>query len=109
MASLFHRIGEGLASFRHEAPGVWTWAREIRINTGYKRAKREAHNLVRKILTQPGDIDPTVPGFLSITLDPMPTKRETLAVAELCESLTETRTQYPGTELVLRYAIKERL
>lgn len=39
----------------------------------------------------------------------MPTKRETRAVAELCESLTETRTRYPDTELVLRYAIKEHL
>lgn len=57
-------------------------AREIQTNTGYKRANREAHDLVRQILTQPGDIDPTVPGFLSITLDPMPTGRETRAVTE---------------------------
>ena len=86
-----------------------TLAREIRTNTGYKRANRQAHNLVRQILTQPGDIDPTVPGYLSITLDPMPTQRETRAVAELCRSLTETGTRYPGTDLVLRYAIRERL
>ena len=86
-----------------------TLAREIRTNTGYKRANREAHDLVRQILTQPGDIDPTTPGILAITLDPMPTQRETRAVAELCRSLTETQTRYPGTDLVLRYAIKERL
>ena len=46
---------------------------------------------------------------LTITLDPMPTQRETAAVSELCSSLTETQTRYPGTGLILRYAIKERL
>lgn len=86
-----------------------TLAREIRTNTGYKRADREAHNLVRKIFTQPGDIDPSVPGYLAITLDPLPTQRETAAVKELCESLTATQTRYPGTDLVLRFGIKERL
>lgn len=86
-----------------------TLAREIRTNTGFQRADREAHNLVWQILKQPGDIDPTVPGILTITLDPMPTQRETTAVTELCQSLTETQTRYPGTDLILRYAIKERL
>nr|WP_152426031.1 hypothetical protein [Paeniglutamicibacter gangotriensis] len=84
-------------------------AREVRVNTGYKRADREAYNLVRKIFTQQGDIDPSVPGYLTITLDPMPTMRETVAVQELCESLTETQTRYPGTDLILRFGIKERL
>ncbi len=86
-----------------------TLAREVRTNTGYKRAKREAHNLVRQIFTQSGDIDPTVPGYLDITLDPMPTKAKTAAVKELCQSLTETQTRYPGTDLILRYAVKDRL
>ena len=86
-----------------------TLAREIRTNTGFQRADREAHNLVRQILKQPGDIDPTQPGILTITLDPMPTQRETAAVRELCTSLTDTETRYPGTDLILQYAIKDRL
>ncbi|MDJ0376965.1 helix-turn-helix domain-containing protein [Cryobacterium sp. PH31-L1] len=86
-----------------------TLAREIRTNTGFQRADREAHNLVRQILKQPGDIDPTQPGILRITLDPMPTPRETAAVRELCTSLTDTETHYPGTDLILQYAIKDRL
>ena len=64
---------------------------------------------MRQILKQSGDIDPTQPGILTITLDPMPTQRETIAVSELCASLTETQTRYPGTDLILRYAIKVRL
>ncbi|WP_152426034.1 hypothetical protein [Paeniglutamicibacter gangotriensis] len=54
-------------------------AREVRLSTGYRAAKNETHNLVRQVLTQPGDIDPSVPGHLTITLDPMPTMRETKA------------------------------
>ncbi len=83
-------------------------ARDIRTNTGYRSAHTEAHALVRKILTQPGDIDPTVPGFLDITLDPMHTGRETKAAAELCEHLSATKTRYPGTDRILRFAIKDR-
>lgn len=83
-------------------------AREVRTNTGYNRADDEAHTLVRRVLTHTGDIDPTVPGYLTITLDPMPTKHETATVAELCKSLSATQTRYPGTDLILRYAIKDR-
>ncbi|MEV8144218.1 putative transposase [Specibacter sp. NPDC078709] len=83
-----------------------TIAREIRTNTGYKRATQEAHALMRQAFNQTGDIDPTAPGYLTITLDPLPTKAKTAAVAELCAHLTATETRYPGTELILRYKIK---
>jgi hypothetical protein len=78
-----------------------TLARENRIRTGYKRAGRAAHNLVWKMITQSGDIDPSVPGYLTITLNPMPTKRETATAQDLCGSITETRTRFPGTDLIL--------
>jgi hypothetical protein len=41
-------------------------------------------------------------------LDPLPTRRATTAIAELCEHLTATHTRYPGTNLILRYEIKSR-
>ncbi|MDO5754548.1 putative transposase [Arthrobacter sp.] len=84
-----------------------TIAREIRTNTGYKRGSDEAHALMRQAFNQPGDIDPTIPGQLTITLDPMPTKAKTLAIAELCEHLTNTKTNYPGTNFILHYKIKK--
>ena len=37
---------------------------------------------------------------------PLPTRRATKAIAELCEHLTATQTRYPGTDLILRYEIK---
>jgi hypothetical protein len=82
-----------------------TLARDIRVHTGYARANREAHTLIRQALTGSGDLDPH-DGFLTVRLKPLPTKRATTAIAELCEHLTATHTQYPGTNLVLRYEIK---
>ncbi|MBP2412006.1 hypothetical protein JOF48_000805 [Arthrobacter stackebrandtii] len=85
-----------------------TIAREIRTNTGYKRANQEAHALMRQMFNQTGDIDTAEPGHLTITLDPLPTKAKTAAAAELCDHLTNTKTRYPGTNLILKYAIKNK-
>ena len=83
-----------------------TIARAIRLHTSYARANDEAVTLARKVLTHTGDIDPRVDGELIIRLDPMPTRRETAAVAELCKHLTATETRFPGTDRILRYQIK---
>lgn len=84
-------------------------ARDIRVNTGFARAHDEAHALIRQALTGGGDIDPTPDGTLTIRLDPLPTKRATKAISELCEHLTSTETLYPGTNLKLRYEVKTAL
>ena len=81
-------------------------ARDIRTTTSYARAEDEAHTLARLVLNHPGNIDPRRPGVLAITLDPMPTRRQTRAVAELLAHLTASATVYPGTDRVLHYAIK---
>ena len=80
-------------------------ARDIRTNTGYPRATDEAHTLARQALAASGDINPG-DGILTITLDPLPTPRATAALAELCNHHTATATRYPGTDLTLRYAVK---
>ncbi|WP_456504600.1 putative transposase [Arthrobacter sp. UYCu723] len=87
---------------------MMTLAREIRTNTGYKRSADEAHALIRQAFSQSGNIDPTVPGILTISLDPLPTKAKTTAIAELCEHLTQTATRYPGTDLILKYEVKSK-
>jgi hypothetical protein len=84
-----------------------TLARAIRVHTDYARAGDEAHALIRQALTSSGDIDPHN-GTLTVRLDPLPTRRATAAIAQLCEHLTATQTRYPGTDLVLRYEVKSR-
>lgn len=81
-------------------------ARDIRLHTHYARAADEAFVLARQALTHSGDIDPRADGILTIRLDPLPTARATAAIAELCHHLTATSTTYPGTDLTLRYEIK---
>ena len=82
-----------------------TLARTITTDTGYAKARTEAHALVRAILAATGDIEPG-PDTLTITLDPLPTPRANAALAELCEHLTATGTCYPGTDLTLHYRVK---
>ena len=80
-------------------------ARAVRVHTGYARAKHEAHIFIRQVLTGSGGIDPR-DGFLTMRLDPLPTRRATTAIAKLCEPPTATHIRYPETNLTLRYEIK---
>ena len=82
-------------------------ARAIVTDTGYSRAADEAHTLIRTALAGSGDIIPdTATNTLHIRLDPLPAPRHTAAIAELCDTLNNTNTVYPGTNLTLRYSIK---
>jgi len=52
-----------------------------------------------------GDIRPG-PRELLIRLDPLTAPRRTQALAALCDQLTAAGARYPGTDLVLCYAVK---
>lgn len=57
----------------------------IRSHTGLESVVKDANEFVRKVLTGSGDLDPRTDGFLDILLDPLPTRREMLALGEMCE------------------------
>jgi hypothetical protein len=73
----------------------------------YARASDEAYALIREALTASGDIHPGN-GELLIRIDPLTAPRRTQALAALCEQLSQARSCYPGTDLVLRYEVKSR-
>jgi transposase-like protein len=76
------------------------------LNGRYARASDEAYALIREALHASGDI--TIHGdVLYIRLDQLSAPRRTRALAALCEQLTTTATRYPGTQLLLRYEVKE--
>ena len=76
------------------------------LNGRYARAGDEAYALIREALHASGDI--TIRGnVLHIRLDALSAPRRTRALAALCEQLTTTATRYPGTQLLLRYEVKE--
>ena len=82
-------------------------ARAILTDTGYTRADDEAHTLIRTALAGTGDIIPDHDtGTLHIRLDPLPAPRHTAAIDELCTTLNDTNTTYPGTTLTMRYSTK---
>jgi hypothetical protein len=72
----------------------------------YARAGDEAFALIREALVTSGDIIPG-DGELLIRLDPLTAPRRTRALAALCDHLTQARARYPGTELILRYQVKD--
>ena len=76
------------------------------LNGHYARAGDEAYALIREALTASGDIIPGG-GTLTIRLDPLTAPRRTRALAALCDQLNATATRYPGTQLTLRYEIKD--
>ena len=71
----------------------------------YARAGDEAYALIREALAASGDIRPG-DGQLLIRLDPLTAPRRTQALAALCDQLNQAQACYPGTDLVLRYAVK---
>ncbi|MCY0906209.1 hypothetical protein OS914_15105 [Arthrobacter sp. H14-L1] len=87
---------------------VMTLAREILTNAGYARASQEADALASAALYASGGIDTTAPGYLTIRLDPLPIASVSKAIAELCEHLISTEIRYAGTDLILRYTVKNR-
>jgi Transposase protein len=72
----------------------------------YAPARNEAYALIREALAASGDICPG-PGQLLIRLDPLTAPRRTQALAALCGQLTAIGACYPGTDLVLRYEVKD--
>jgi len=72
----------------------------------YPRADDEARSLLREALRSPADLQ-VVGGELHVRVSPLSAPRRTRAIAALCAELSSTDTVYPGTDLILRYSIKE--
>jgi hypothetical protein len=71
----------------------------------YSRGDDEARALLREAFTLPGDLQ--ISGnTLHVRLDPASAPRRSKALAALCVELTDTTTQYPGTDLTLAYSVK---
>jgi hypothetical protein len=72
----------------------------------YRRADDEARSLVREALRSPADLE-VVGNELHVRVNALSAPRRSRAVAGLCAELNSTATVYPGTDLVLRYSVKE--
>jgi hypothetical protein len=66
----------------------------------------EARALLREAFNAPGDLE-VVRNTLCVRLDPLSAPRRTRALEALCEELTAAESRYPGTDLLLRYSVKD--
>jgi len=71
----------------------------------YRRAEQEARTLVQSALACPGDISLS-DGELYVALEPLSSPHWSAALASLCDSLNETLTRFPGSDLRLRFGVK---
>jgi hypothetical protein len=72
----------------------------------YRRHEDEGRKLISSAMQLPGTMA-VAQGELRVTLEPAASPNRTKAIRELCDQLNATETAYPGTQLRLRYAIRE--
>lgn len=70
----------------------------------YRRTEDEGRTLIHEILSAKGDLH--VDGqVLTVTLHPLSVPHRTAAVAAICQTLTDTLSNFPGSALLLRFGI----
>ncbi len=72
----------------------------------YCRAEDEGRTLIQSALASAADINVTKTE-LRVTLAAQSSPHRTRAIAELCKELSRTQTDFPGSRVRLRYAIRE--
>ena len=71
----------------------------------YRRVNDEGRTLIQSALASAADIEVT-DRELRLTLAPMSSAHKTRAIAALCEELNKSGTVFPGSNLLVRYAIR---
>ena len=71
----------------------------------YKRSHQEGRKLLREALAASGDFE-IEDRVMTVRLEPLSSEHRTKALRGLCAILSEQNAKYPGTDLVLRYAVR---
>jgi hypothetical protein len=71
----------------------------------YRRVADEGRTLIQSALASSADLEVTKTE-LRVTLAPLSSPHRTRAIAALCEELNQSNTQFPGSSLRLRYAVR---
>lgn len=74
------------------------------IRPHYKRVEEEGRTFIQTALQDAADLEPTQ-DQLCITLAPLSSLHRSRVLQALCETLNETHTKFPGTELEMHYAV----
>lgn len=91
-------------AFRMVAYRSETALREL-LRSSYPRWRYESRTLIRTFLATPGDVE--VNGAeLKITLDEQSAPHRTLLLSHLCDELNSQQATFPGSDLVLHFAVR---
>ena len=71
----------------------------------FRRSLHEGRTLISAALQSSADIEP-MGGELRVTLAAQSSRHRSIALSQLCRQLNDTQTQFPGTSLRLRYAVR---
>jgi hypothetical protein len=71
----------------------------------YRRGEDEGRTLVHSALSAGGDIQVTEAELL-VSIDPLSSPHKTQALAAVCDQLNATETNFPGTNLTMRFTLK---
>jgi hypothetical protein len=74
------------------------------IRPHYARADDEGRTLIQSALQSTAALEP-IANELRITLSPLSSPHRSQALAALCETLNKTETRFPGTDLLMRFAV----
>jgi len=77
------------------------------IRSLYARADDEGRTFIQAALQSTAAIEPTKTE-LHIKYAPLISPHRSKALAALCEILNQTNTQFPGTELTMRFSAEQR-
>ena len=72
----------------------------------YRRVNDEGRTLIQSALASAADIEVT-DRELRVTLAPLSSAHRTRAIAALCEELNRAEAVFPGSQLRLRYAVRD--
>jgi transposase len=72
----------------------------------YRRHIEEGRAVVREMMQATGDLEATN-HTLTVRLRPLSCPRHTAAMAAVCEELNQRQLHFPGTDLVLNFAVKD--
>ena len=74
------------------------------IRPHYARAEDEGRKLIQSALQSDASLEP-IDHQLRVTLSPLSSHHRSQALADLCETLNQTETRFPGTDLLMRFAV----
>jgi transposase len=76
------------------------------LRPAYPRTEDEGRTMIQAALRSAATIEPTAEE-LRVTLAPLSSPHRTRAISAVCDALNNTETEFPGTNLRLRYAIAQ--